>query len=233
MTPSTSPDLPAAAGAASMPAEAGDWAQATEARVVDAAVRLAAERRFDDRLVAAATAEAGLSEGEASLLLPEGARDVAALLWRGHDRAALAALRGVDPQTLKVRDRIRAAVLARVEAAAADEAAVKACSVFLMRPDNAPLAARLGWATADALWRWAGDTATDENHYSKRAILSAVLADVAMARLTQGREAAERRLDVRLEAVMRFEAWKAKQPKLDLLVAGAALLGRFRYRATG
>ena len=37
-------------------------------------------------------------------------------------------------------------------------------------------AARLGWRTADTLWRAAGDTATDLNQYSKRATLGAMLA---------------------------------------------------------
>jgi chemotaxis protein methyltransferase CheR len=54
-----------------------------------------------------------------------------------------------------------------------DDAAVRRWAGFLALPFNLPLALRLLWESADALWRWAGDTATDENHYSKRAILSA------------------------------------------------------------
>ena len=38
-----------------------------------------------------------------------------------------------------------------------------------------PLGLRLAWESADALWRWAGDTATDENHYSKRVLLAGIL----------------------------------------------------------
>jgi hypothetical protein len=47
----------------------------------------------------------------------------------------------------------------------------------LPRPaQNLSLGARLLWEAADAIWRWAGDTATDENHYTKRLILSGVIA---------------------------------------------------------
>ncbi|WP_439955303.1 hypothetical protein, partial [Klebsiella pneumoniae] len=43
-------------------------------------------------------------------------------------------------------------------------------------PQNAARGARLGWRAADAMWRAAGDTATDYNHYSKRMTLGAVYA---------------------------------------------------------
>ena len=72
-----------------------------------------------------AAARAGLGPADAELLLPGGARDLCALLFRRHDADALALLSAVDPTTLKVRDRITRAVEARVEAAAADEDAVR------------------------------------------------------------------------------------------------------------
>ena len=80
---------------------------------------------------------------------------------------------------------------------------------FLALPLNLPLALRLLWESADCLWRWAGDTATDENHYSKRAILSGILASAMAIRLSSGREAAMAFVDARIENVMAFEKWKA------------------------
>jgi ubiquinone biosynthesis protein COQ9 len=78
------------------------------------------------------------------------------------------------PSTLKIRERIGAAVRARLDAAARDEAAVRRWAGWLALPGNAPLALGLVWRSADAVWRWAGDTATDENHYTKRAILGGI-----------------------------------------------------------
>ncbi|MFX8516244.1 hypothetical protein ABTM14_20065, partial [Acinetobacter baumannii] len=69
---------------------------------------------------------------------------------------------------------------------------------------------RLGWETADRLWRWAGDTATDENHYSKRAILGGILLTTLTVRLASGHEAARQHLSAQLDRVMAFETWKAK-----------------------
>ena len=108
--------------------------------------------------------------------------------------------------------------------------ALSRATAWLARPDNAPLAGRLGWATADAIWRWAGDTATDENHYSKRLILSGVLASVLAARLSRGEDAARETLDRRIGEVMAFEKWKAGLPKASAS-AVASWLGGLRYGA--
>lgn len=220
---------------ASSEAPAGDWAEAAEAHVLQVAVGLAPQLGWSETLVVAAAGRAGLSRADAALLMPGGPRDLAALLSRSHDRAALASLSATDPMSLKIRERIRRAVLARVEAAAQEAEAVRRCVAFLALPTNAALGLSLLWESADALWRWAGDTATDENHYSKRAILSGVLAEAVAARLNQGQAAAEARLDQRIGQVMSFEKWKAGLPRpSDTLVRLAGALGRMRYgRPTG
>ena len=217
---------------AASPPPKPDWAEATEGRVLDAAVALAVATPWGGVLVVRAAAAAGLSAADAELLLPGGARDLAALLWRRHDGAALARLAVLDPHAMKVRERIRCGVEARVEAAMADEAAVRRASVFLARPDNVGLGLRLAWASADALWRWAGDVSTDENHYSKRAILAAILVSTSAVRLSAGRERAQSHLAARIEGVMRFERFKANLPRpSDGLASVAGALGRLRYRS--
>lgn len=205
-----------------------DWAAVHEARVLDAMLRLAPAVGWTSTTAARAAAEAGLSEGDAALLLPHGARDLAALLSRRHDRAALGALCAIDPAALKVRERISAGVRARIDAAVADEASVRRCVGFLSMPQNLALAGRLAWESADALWRWAGDTATDENHYSKRAILAGVLTSTLMMRLQHGEAAETAFLDRRIAGVMRFEGWKARRRPLSA-TAAAQWLGGLRY----
>ncbi len=221
------------AAAVSVSAPPGDWADAAEARMLEGALALAEQGvRWDDGLFARAAASAGLSSADAELLTPRGARDLAALLWRRHDAQALAGLGQLDPSALKVRARIRTAVLARLDTAMADRAAVRAASLFLARPGQVGLALQLGWATADALWRWAGDTSTDENHYSKRALLCAILASTMTVRLARGEDAAARHLDARIDNVMSFEKLKGRLPPLqDGLTVLTANLGRLRYAA--
>ena len=214
-------------------APAPDWAEAAEERVLLAALGIAGDTGWNSTLVARAAKAAGLSPGDADLLLPNGARDLAALASHRHLRIAMTELARLDPSTMKVRERIARGVEAKMEAAAADGRASRRLAGFLALPPNLPLGARLLWEAADALWRWAGDTATDENHYSKRLILSGVLAEVIAVRLNSGREAAQGQLAARIDNVMAFEKWKAGLPSLGLGDQLAGALARLRYPRVG
>jgi len=210
-----------------------DWADAAEQRVLDAALVLirGSYRLWGAGLAAEAAKIAGLSPAEAGLLLPGGPEDLAALLSRRHDARALDKLLALGAATpIKIRDKIRTGVQVRIDVAMADELAVRRAGLFLARPDHAALALSLAWESADRLWRWAGDTATDENHYSKRAILAGVLVSTLAVRLAAGADRAEAYLLARLENVMAFETWKARSPQpADMLMAAAGWLGRLRY----
>lgn len=214
------------------PATAHDWADAAENRLLDAALPLAAKVGWTHRLISQAAKRAGLAQADAELLLPEGARDLAALLGRRHDARALSALSSLDPASLKVRERIRAGVLARCQAAMEDRDATRRWCGFLALPRNAALGLRLAWASADKIWRWAGDTATDENHYTKRALLSEILISTLAVRLAMGGNAAAAHLDSRIDAVMAFEKWKAGIKPARAADAAARTLARLRYGRT-
>jgi ubiquinone biosynthesis protein COQ9 len=203
------------------------WLRRAEQAVLDAALARAPAMGWTRDMAAAAGVDAGFSPGETELILPHGPADLAALLSRRHDAAALAAL--PDPSGLKIRQRIRAAVLARLDAAAADTPAVRRCSGWLALPPNLPQGLSLAWESADALWRWAGDVAADENHYSKRAILAGILVSALAVRLRQGEAEAEAYVDARIANVMAFEAWKAKQKPGEPLRRLVEGLGRLRY----
>lgn len=206
-----------------------DYGKAAEARILEAAGNRAAVLGWTSRLITAAARDAGFSVPEAELLLPNGGRDLAALLSRKHDREALMSLSGVDPLGLKIRERICSAVLARVDAAMAEASATRSWTGFLAAPMNIPLGLRLAWETADGLWRWAGDTATDENHYSKRVLLAEILISTLAIRLAGGSGAAEVHLDRRIAGVMSFEKWKARVNVGEFGSLATGVLGRLRY----
>lgn len=134
---------------------------------------------------------------------------------------------------LKVRERIRTLVAYRLEAVEhVDEAVRRAMSIMAM-PQNAARALQLGWRSADIMWRLAGDTATDYNHYTKRAILagiySATLA-VFVNDESEGKVKTHEFLSRRLDGVMKFEKVKAQFLNRDLeLPSLSRFLGRLRY----
>ena len=186
-----------------------DWAEAAEQRVLDAALRVAPVTGWNSRMVEQAARAEGLSRGDAELLFPNGAADLAALAARRHLDRMHARLAGIDPMTLKIRERIRVATEAKVEATLEDGPALRAQAGFFLLPQHVPLALRLFWQAADEIWRWAGDTATDENHYSKRAILAVILATTLAVRMASGEGPAREHLAARIDDVMRYERWKA------------------------
>lgn len=208
-----------------------DWGDRMEQAVLDAAIVRAPAMGWNSRMVRAACEDNGLSLGDEELLLPNGARDLAALLSRRHDDRALATLAELDVASLKIRERIARAVSARLEAGAQDLEATRRCAAFLALPTNADLGLKLAWESADHLWRWAGDTATDWNHYSKRTILSGILIPAMTMRWFDGRDAADAFVSRRIDNVMAFEKWKAGKDFDAPLRKVTEVLSRMRYGA--
>ena len=208
-----------------------DWADRAEQRLLDAAILRSPDLGFTPALLKAAGEACDLAEGDVGLLLPNGPADLVALLSRRHDEKTMETLAGLDvSQVAKIRRKIFEGVSARLEAAAADMEASKRAAGFLTLPQNLGLAGRLTWESADRIWRWAGDMATDENHYSKRAILSGILAPALTMRLFDGREPAEAFVAARIENVMAFEKWKGGIKVSEPLKAAAEARAKMRYR---
>jgi ubiquinone biosynthesis protein COQ9 len=211
--------------------DAQAWAETAEQSLLDEALRLAPAEGWTRLMVKRAGRALGLTLGEVELIAPNGPADLAALLSRRHDERALALLADVDPQGVKIRERIRRACEARLDATTPDEPAFRRWLGWLSLPQNLALGAKLAWESADVLWRWAGDTATDENHYSKRAILAGILTGAYAIRISSGRPAALAFVDRRIDNVMAYEKWKATggfRPSA-WMAAAAHALGRARY----
>ena len=111
--------------------------------------------------------------------------------------------------------------------------AVRRALAILAMPQNLPLALRISWRTADLMWRIAGDTSTDFNHYTKRMTLGAVYGSTLLAWLddqSEGWSDTAAFLDRRIDDVMKFEKLKAEwrgssAERLSL----SRFLGRLRY----
>ncbi|MES2290199.1 MAG: COQ9 family protein [Pseudomonadota bacterium] len=177
----------------------------------------------------------GIDLAIASLAFPAGAPDMIDAWFAHVDDAMLAALPAGTLAPMKIRDRITALVQARLDIVAKDIEALRRALAVLAMPQNLTRAARLNWRAADAMWVAAGDTATDFNHYSKRAILGGVYVATVMAMLSdESEDRADTRafLARRIDGIMRFEKAKARftHSAPDRLSLGR-FLGRLRYPA--
>lgn len=184
-------------------------------------------------------ADAGVTEAFARLAFSAGSagtggvRDmVVYYLARLDDRLA-ADLAKKKLGKMRIRDRITAAVLARLALNDENREVVRRTLTWAAMPGHADVAARSLWKTADVMWRAAGDTATDFNHYTKRAILSGVYSSTLLVWLQdESEDYADTAafLGRRIEDVMRIEKVKAKvRKKTAHLPNIARILGRLRY----
>jgi len=135
--------------------------------------------------------------------------------------------------TLKIRERIRALVAFRLEAVADLEEAVRRALAVMAMPQNARRSLQLGWRSADIMWRLAGDTATDYNHYSKRTILAGIYSATLAVFVNDDSEDHAKTyefLDRRIDGVMRFEKFKHQLTNRNVEMPSLSrFLGRLRY----
>jgi len=90
--------------------------------------------------------------------------------WIGSiDRAMAEAKPAAEVTALPIRERIRSLIQFRLDHMAWQKEALRRARAEMAKPWNLAETARLGWSSADAMWHLAGDTATDYNHYTKRA----------------------------------------------------------------
>jgi ubiquinone biosynthesis protein COQ9 len=151
------------------------------------------------------------------------------------DAAMDAKFAGKALAKLPIRERIRRLVTFRLDALLGRDEALRRALAIMAMPQNAAASLRLGWASADAMWHLAGDTSTDYNHYTKRAILAGIYAAtlaVFAQDESEGKAETHAFLDRRIEGVMRFEKAKAQllRPS-DQRFSMARFLGRLRYPA--
>ncbi len=151
------------------------------------------------------------------------------------DTAMAAALPPEYLVTLKIRERIRTLVQFRLDAVAHQKEALRRALAIMAMPQNAGRSLQLGWHSADAMWRLAGDTATDYNHYTKRLTLGSIYAAtlaVYVDDTSPGHADTRAFLERRIEGIMKFEKAKARLLKpRDEQFSPARLLGRLRYPA--
>lgn len=152
-----------------------------------------------------AALRAGYALSMARSVFPGGLPDALDHFSDMADRQMMERLADIDPDTLRVRERIHTAVMARLRVLYPWRDAVRQAASYWAMPARLGRGARIMWRTADVIWRWAGDTATDYNYYSKRTLLCGVIASTTLVWLddnSQGVADTEAFLARRIESVL-------------------------------
>ena len=203
------------------------------------APNIAAQAAFDgwnEKAVLAAAELAGVDTDLARLSFNEGPVDMIDAWFESVDIGMAEKLSQEKLDAMKVRERIAALVEARLEILEPDREGLRRAQAVLAAPPHLRKAAKLGWRAADRMWRLAGDTATDYNHYTKRTLLSVVYGSTLSVFLDDESENFENTrafLARRIENVMQFEKVKAKLANRGgERFSMARFIGRLRYRET-
>ena len=185
----------------------------------------------EEALLAAADL-AQLDPAVAKLAFKGGAMDMIAAWIDSVDAAMETEFADGRLHNMPIRERIRMLIEFRLEAVDPMREALRRALAIQAMPQNLVRTARLGWSSADAMWRLAGDTATDYNHYTKRAILASIYAaTLAVFIEDESDDWADTKafLARRIEGVMKFEKAKAQlfseRESFDVM----RFLGRLRY----
>ncbi len=156
--------------------------------------------------------DAAMAPGEGLRLFPGGTRELVSFFVAEADRAMLEDLAAIDLESLRVRERVATTVRVRLQRAAAHREAVLRALPYQAGPGGVKALYR----TVDAIWRAAGDTATDFNFYTKRFLLAGVYTSTLLFWLDDASEDHE-------------ATWAFLDRRIADALAIGALKGRVRF----
>ena len=190
---------------------------------------------WSDTAVHAAADEAGVDRDVAKLAFKDNAIDMIDAWIDSIDMELAHRLPAEKLAAMKIRDRITALLATRLDIMAPDRESLRRAMAIMSMPQNLVRSAKIGWRSADRMWRLAGDTASDFNHYTKRMTLSAVYASTLSVFVNDDSDNfadARAFLDRRIDNVMQFEKVKfqAKQ-RQEYVPSLSRFIGRLRYPA--
>ena len=106
---------------------------------------------FNENMLIQAAKNCNFSKGTVGRLFPEG-------------------IKQIENKDIRIRDKIYNGVIIRLEIFQKNKDSIK--HIFVSESSTPIKSIRNLWNTADLIWRSAGDTSTDYNHYTKRLLLS-------------------------------------------------------------
>jgi ubiquinone biosynthesis protein COQ9 len=168
---------------------------------------------FTDKVLERAAKDAGVARAEIARHFPEGPLSLVGAFSDFADAEMTRLLARAKLSTMKVRERIALAVKTRIAVLRPYKEAARRAAAFLTLPPNATTGVKLLYNTVDAIWRATGDTSTDFNFYTKRAILAGVYSTTLMrwfSDTSDDEQITNTFLQRRIDNVMQFEKFKAQ-----------------------
>jgi ubiquinone biosynthesis protein COQ9 len=192
-----------------------DRNQSIKDQIIETALPDVAFDGWADGLLERAAQNAGYDADIVRAVFPKGVRDALIHFSGWADRRMLDALKAANPVSLRMRERVALGVRLRFEILEPFREAERLAIAYWLRPFRKIDGAKLVWKTADAIWKWAGDTATDYNRYTKRGLLSGVITATALSWLND-------------HSAGRADSWAFLDRRIDNILSAAKIVGRFK-----
>ncbi len=127
-----------------------------------------------------AARDAGFDVFDAQRFFPNGVADLLAFFSEESDRQMVSDASKLDLASMKIHHRIMAVISARLSRNLVHREAIRRAMLFYALPINAFMAMKALYKTLDEIWYLAGDTSTDFNFYTKRALLAPVFTSTVL-----------------------------------------------------
>ena len=125
---------------------------------------------FNEKMLLNAAKNCKISEGKLGRLFPEGIFELKQYYFSEIDEQMLQKIKTQNYENIRVRDKIFNGVLIRLKLFKKNKTSIK--YIFVSESSNPIKSLKHLWRTSDLIWKSAGDSSTDYNHYTKRLLLS-------------------------------------------------------------
>ena len=125
---------------------------------------------FNEKMLLNAAKNCKISEGKLGRLFPEGIFELKQYYFSEIDEQMLQKIKTQNYENIRVRDKIFNGVIIRLNLFKKNKTSIK--YIFVSESSNPIKSLKHLWRTSDLIWKSAGDSSTDYNHYTKRLLLS-------------------------------------------------------------
>lgn len=129
---------------------------------------------WSDRALSMAQKDSGLREIDVIRAFPNGGADAVEYFMTHLDNSMQQALQKLPLDEMKLHEKVEAAIMLRLQAAAPFREAVRKAVAYYSLPFHADKGFKRLYATTDCIWRSIGDRPTDFSFYTKRLSLAAI-----------------------------------------------------------
>lgn len=182
-------------------------------KIIEQLLKNAAFEGWNNKTLEKSAESTGYNSKYAYIAFPGGIVDATDYLADRFDKEMLAELAEIDLNKMRIRDRIKTAIIIRLDIYENYKESIRKLAAYYSLPQNMGRGVRNLGQTVSKIWDEAGDNSTDYNWYTKRFLLAGVYSSTLLYWLNDSSEnmsATKEFLERRIDNVMSIQKFKPK-----------------------